>query len=278
MKALFFSLTAAICLTANAQRTNIMNLGTYGVPPPILTLPYSKLVLFERAVDRVAERADARLVHRLTLDMLDAAFPEEPFEFGVKRGKSLIFDGFQYSLREWGLATPAYAWLDERFEQVGNWFSSFWRDTLSANVERNNTQSPAEIGFLEERARFRGLKKGVRPFSRSPYAFIGYGWRDKDRVLFAESTLRLSLRHFDEPTLSFVTEIPIRNWSLGFGLEARAGGNREEFAERNGRIFSYIDRPFDVTFGLKGRLAGGLVHIGADVLGERAVAVWRRSH
>lgn len=277
MKLLHCSLLlAALCLTANGQVTNLMNVSVRSIPPPIEFPPPSHLTLFETAVTRIRDRADSRLVHRLTLDRLDGAFDEDPFEFGAARGKSLLSDGFQYSLREWSLQTPAYAWLDEKFEHVGDWFASFWRDTLSAKTERNNAQSPADIAFLEERERFRGLKKGLRPFSQSPYAFVGYGWRDRNRELVAESTLKLSLRHFNEPTASLVTEIPIRNWSFGFGLEMRTGGNREELIDRKGRIFTEVDRPFDVTFGLKGRLFGGLVHVGADALSKRVVAVYRK--
>jgi hypothetical protein len=237
------------------------------------------MTILQIAVDRVHERAESRLVHRLMLDQLDESFYDDPFEFGAKRARSFISEGFTYSLREWGLETPAYAWLDDKFENVGHWFSSLWRDTLSAKVERNNAQSPGDITFIEERARFRGLKKGLRPFSQNPYAFIGYGWRDSDRELVAESTLRLSLRHFDEPTLSFVTEFPIQSWSFGFGVEARTGGNHEQLIERRGRIFTDVDRPLDVTVGLKKRFSkGGVLHIGGDVLSKRAVAVARYSY
>ncbi|MDO8594227.1 MAG: hypothetical protein Q7R93_01790 [bacterium] len=276
---------AALMHQAHAQTNLQMNLGLPGQPQPIPFVRTPKHSIFERAVDRIEERSKSRLVHRLTLDVYWGDTERQPSEFGAKQSKGILEDGFKYSLREWALETPLYGWIDEmiilpmgdRLGRTGKWLSSFFRDTISGNEEKDNAQSPNELSFVEERKKFLGFKRGLRPFSHNPYVFLGYGWRDSMRELILESTLRLSLRDFREPNLSFATEIPLCKWSLGFGIEARTGGDREEEGEIHGRLFTTTDRAFDVTIGLKGHLFGGLVHIGADVLGERVVALWRHS-
>ncbi|MDO8620395.1 MAG: hypothetical protein Q7R64_03565 [bacterium] len=230
---------------------------------------------FENARLRIDGQMESRLLIPLTIGYRLGQARENPFDLSASRGKSLFGDGLTYSLREWGLQTPAYAWLDERFNRVGGWFSAFWRDTLSGKVERNNTQSPAEFSFVEKRDRFYGIKKGLRPFSRNnPYAFLGYGLRDSSQELIFETTFRAYLRDWSEPTFSLVTEVPLGTWSFGFGIEGRSEETRAGERNRYGRFFPEADRRVDITLGLKGQVMGGLVSVGADVLGKRVVAWW----
>lgn len=267
----------ALCLTADAQtqtNTTAEILLSSQFPQKLLMYP-SEQSFFKQATVRMEERADSRLTHRLTLDLRLDDPKIDPQEFAAKRGKSLFEDGFQFAFREWGLQTPAYQWFDIHAVRVGDWFSGFLRDTLSGNEERNNVQSPSELEFVVKRNRFRGLKKGLRPFDG--YAFVGYGLVDDSKEPIVESTLRFYLRGWHEPTLSLMTEIPIRDWGLGIGLEGRAGGDRERERDRYGRLFTDVDHAFDVTIGLKGPLRGGFVYIGAGVMNNDVFALWRRS-
>lgn len=268
---------SALCLTADAQtqtKTTAEILLSSPFRQKLLSQPHEE-TFFEQVTVRIEERADSRLTHRLTLDLRLDDPRIDPQEFAAKRGKFLFRDGFQFAFREWGLQTPAYQWFDIQAIRVGDWFSGFLHDTLSGNEERNNVQSPSELEFVAKRNRFRGLKKGLRPFDG--YAFVGYGLTDDSREPILESTLRFYLRGWNEPTLSLMTEIPIRDWSLGVGLEGRGGGDRERQRERYGRLFKDVDHAFDVTVGLKGPLKGGLVYIGAGVMNNDIFALWRRS-
>lgn len=278
MKRIYLCLLTVCSMIVNAQtRTNLVEVGFSGAsPPPITRTP--EPTLLRRASGRIEERADSELVHRLTLDLYLGDREVDPQEWFAKRGQSLFKDGGQYALREWGLQTPVYRWFDEKFERVGGWYASFWRDTLSGNVERYNAQSPADFRFLAERERFSGLRSGIRVFSlKNPYVFWSYAFRDDTRTLWMENTLRLYMRGWDEPRISFITEVPVHTWSFGVGVDFRDGGDRWRDVERNGRIFTDVDRAFDVTLGLKGRLCGGFLHIGGDILSKRVVAVARWS-
>ena len=277
MKRHLLVISLALCLTADAQtKTNttaeIMLSSLFR--QELLIYPRREN-FFEKATVRIEERADSRLTHRLTLDLRLDDPNIDPQEFAAKRGKFLFRDGFQFAFREWGLQTPVYQWFDTKAVRVGDWVSGFLHDTLSGNEERNNVQSPAELEFVVKRNRFRGLKKGLRPFDG--YAFVGYGLADDSKEPIVESTLRFYLRGWHEPTLSLMTEIPIRDWSLGVGLEGRGGGNRERERERYGRLFKDVDHAFDVTVGLKGPLKGGFVYVGAGVMNNDVFALWRRS-
>lgn len=263
----------ATSLTLCAQPTNQPREFSLRYSFKPLTLPKEPTVLRSTIV-RIDERVESRLLRPLTLDLYLNESRESLEVLSARRGKSLFVDEFKYSLRDWGLQTPIYEMLDARFEQVGNWFSSFWRDTLSPNVERNNAQSAREVTFVEERATFYGIKKGIRPFSTSPYGFLSYGWRDSSDELMLETTLKASMRDWHKPVLSLITEVPLGKWGLGFGIEGRDGGDRVRENTRYGQLFTEVDRKVDITFGLKGPILGGLFSLGANVLGEQVLAFW----
>ncbi len=261
-------------LTLNAASTNVLSEFFRSFPETALLPPENGSPVFAGATQRITERLESRLLRPMALDYFLDENGESLQDRSTKRGRALFADGFRYSLREWGLHTPAYQWLDERFGHVGDWFSSFWRDTLSPNVERYNAQSPKNFAFEEPHESFYGFKKGLRPFEQNPYAYVSYGLRDSAKELILESTLQIRMRDWQSPAFSFITEVPIGLWGLGVGIEGQTDVDKESIHTRQGQIFRETKRPLDLSLGLRGQLLGGFVRIGADIMSKRCLVEW----
>lgn len=269
----------ASIFTANALERNA-DMGTLApeesfIPSPLTLTPQSSPFFMERARERIVDQADTRIVYRLIFDTHFSVALRSPEETLARRGVSAVGDGVKYALREHMLDTALYDFVDDRLLRLGGSFSGFLRDILSGDEWRKHTPSPSEIQFLDDRDRYTGFQKGIRPFRDDPYAFVSYGWHDTERVLRMENSLRFIFEQWQAPAVGFFTEIPLRKWHLGIGLEKRVSDDESHDVERNGQLFSSTNRTLRATIGLRGTFLRGFAYIGGDLIAGQAFALWR---
>jgi len=271
-------MTAMSLFTAHASERNAdMGIGAPEesfIPSP-LSLELHPRPFAERTLGRVTEQADTRVIYRLLFDTHFSIALRSPQETLTRRGVSVVGDGLTYALREHMLDTALYNFIDDRLLRLGGSFSGFLRDILSGDEWHKHTPSPSEIQFMEDRDRYTGFQKGIRPFRDDPYAFMSYGWRDIERTILLENSLRLTFEQWQEPAVGFFTEVPLRTWILGIGLEKRFGDTGTSEWERNRQLFTSTNRSMSATIGLRGKFVHGFAYLGADILAGQVFALWR---
>lgn len=156
--------------------------------------------------------------------------------------------------RDWVLDLPvAYYLQNVVAEHVGDKIVNFARHTFSGREEVDQFSTPLSgewrLPFAAERATD-GLKTGLRPFSTSPYAFIGYV-ADEDLWVQIKASLGDTDRAVGELSVRFS---PAPFWSIGAGVTA------ESQSLWNTGIVNPVDHPrLYAFFGASGRLCGGSV-------------------
>lgn len=166
--------------------------------------------------------------------------------------RGALVDAFDYGTREAALEMPIVLWLDGH----QGWFADLLRDSVGNVAEQSITPLNVSYRAVEESWWHTLLRDdethyGIRPFSSSPYAYVGRGVRDgADNVLFL-ANLRYYYDHLSEHRFELAVSVPLM---YGLALDLGSGYQFGTHDERN----------FAVRL-LKELKGGGIVTLGVQM-------------
>jgi hypothetical protein len=157
----------------------------------------------------------------------------------------------EYGIRDTIVDLPVMHWLEERQE----FLADLLRDSVSGVEEESvaplaGSYDYAEQAWWQSVSNRRKVRYGVRPFNTSPYSFMSYAFRDRERLLFL-GHLRYYYDHFSDHRFEVAVSVPLMHgFSMGMGTSYQLG--REEKQRAGLKVFKEFNRT-------------GIIHLGCEL-------------
>ena len=284
MKTVFCGLLlAAFCLTAKAQVTHLIDIEQRSIPPPRPFVHEIRLFHLEQGIDRITERHRGRM-QDLSLDLITGDRETDSDFFAARRGRSLFRDGLKFSWKSTWREAPLYTWLHDR----GDEFEEFTEETAEKAWEKirslwkkptprtpgstNELQAALQANIRRSKLMLSGDLNGDI-FREDP--FVRFKWKLEERPRrYFDQSLTFSFEKWHKPKLEFATHIPFRKWYVRLGSEYRLEGDEREEHQHYGRLFTEIDRRFEIAASVTRPIGEhGLFRFEYDVLGKQCFAI-----
>ena len=252
------AVAAAVAVEARAVDQNVdLEYGPFA--RPIVLSPREPSAFWERfdtGVDRnapkvFADRFHAFHVYRWDLESVsrDSGYFRDRT---VGTARNALSKSIEYGMREAVVDLPVFLWLKDR----EGFLADLLRNSVGSVEEEavaplDVSYHPVERSWWEQLSESRRLRYGIRPFKTNPYAYLGLGFKDGDKLLLL-ANVRYHYDHFTDHRFEFALSLPLAyGLAIDFGTSYQIGRNGEEQKA--------------VVKILKELKTGGIIHAGFEV-------------
>jgi hypothetical protein len=222
-------------------------------PPPVPVVFWERFD-FAFASDVNAVFADALQplnTVRWNMELRGKDFSESFLNRSASRARSAFAESVEYSTREAAIETPFIWWLEDR----QGWFANLLRGSIGSVAEEsvgtlNISYHAVEQSWWRRLSENGGTYYGIRPFSTSPYVYMGQTITDGEKAILM-ANVRYYYDRFADHRFELALSVP-----LAYGLTLDLGSSYQ--------FGTHTQQRFVMRF-LKEFKRGGIANLGFDV-------------